>query len=37
MRHFTSVTQLGDLSEAFAKAFEVKANPFADQALGRDR
>ncbi|MBO4768885.1 MAG: acetylornithine carbamoyltransferase [Bacteroidales bacterium] len=37
MRHFTSVTQLGDLSEAFAKAFEVKANPFADQALGRNK
>ena len=37
MRHFTSVTQLGDLSEAFAKAFEVKANPYADQALGRNK
>ena len=37
MRHFTSITQLGNLEEAMAKAFEVKRNPFADQALGRNR
>jgi len=37
MRHFTSVTQLGDLSEAFAKAKYVKENPFADQQLGRNK
>lgn len=37
MRHFTSVTQLGDLSEAFAKAKYVKDNPFADQQLGRNK
>lgn len=37
MRHFTSVKQLGDLKEAFAKARYVKENPFADQALGRNR
>ena len=37
MRHFTSVTQLGNLDEAFAKAKCVKENPFADQELGRNR
>ena len=37
MRHFTSVTQLGNLDEAFAKARYVKENPFADQELGRNR
>ncbi len=37
MRHFTSVTQLGNLDEAFAKAKYVKENPFADQELGRNR
>lgn len=37
MRHFTSVAQLGDLSEAFKKAKHVKENPFADQELGRNR
>ena len=37
MRNFTSITQLGNLDEAMAKAFEVKRNPFADQALGRNR
>ena len=37
MRHFTSVTQLGNLDEAFAKAKYVKENPFADQDLGRNR
>ena len=37
MKTFTSVKQLGDLNEAFAKAKYVKENPFADQALGRNR
>ena len=37
MKHFTSVTQLGDLSEAFKKAKYVKENPFADQELGRNK
>ena len=37
MLNFTSVTQLGDLSEAFKKAKYVKENPFADQDLGRNR
>ena len=37
MKTFTSVKQLGNLDEAFAKARYVKENPFADQALGRNR
>ena len=37
MKHFTSVKQLGDLSEAFKKARYVKENPFADQELGRNK
>ena len=37
MKTFTSVKQLGDLKEAFAKAKYVKENPFADQELGRNR
>ena len=37
MRHFTSVTQLGNLDEAFAKARYVKEHPFADQQLGKNR
>ena len=37
MKTFTSVKQLGDLREAFAKAKYVKENPFADQAIGRNR
>ncbi len=37
MRHFTSVKQLGDLKEAFAKAKYVKENPYADQALGKNK
>ena len=37
MRHFTSVTQLGNLAEAYAKAFTVKRDPFADQALGKNK
>lgn len=37
MKHFTSITQLGDLSDALAAARYVKENPFADQNLGRNR
>ena len=37
MKHFTSVTQLGPLPEAFAKARFVKEHSFADQALGKNR
>ena len=37
MRHFTSVTQLGDLSNALEAARYVKNNPFADQALGKNK
>ena len=37
MRHFTSITQLTDLSEALKAAKYVKANPFADQDLGRNK
>lgn len=37
MKEFTSIKQLGDLGEAFAKAGYVKRNPFADKALGQDR
>ena len=37
MKHFTSVKQLGDLEEALAEAAYVKANPFADQELGRNK
>lgn len=37
MRHFTTVRQLGDIKEAVSKALYVKANPFADQQLGRNR
>ena len=37
MKHFTSIKELGDLKEALAEAAYVKANPFADQALGRDK
>ena len=37
MRHFTSITQLENLSEALAKAKYVKENPFADQELGRNK
>ena len=37
MKTFTSVKQLGDLREAFAKAKYVKENPFADQTIGRNR
>ena len=37
MRHFTSVTQLGDLAKAIEAAKYVKENPFADQELGRNK
>lgn len=37
MKEFTSIKQLSDLGEAFAKAGYVKRNPFADKALGQDR
>ena len=37
MRHFTSVTQLGDLGKAIEAAKYVKENPFADQELGRNK
>ena len=37
MKHFTSIKQLGDLKEALTEAAYVKANPFADQALGRNK
>ena len=37
MRHFTSVTQLGDLKDALAAAKYVKENPFADQELGKNK
>ena len=37
MRHFTSITQLGDLKDALAAAKYVKENPFADQELGRNK
>ena len=37
MRHFTSITQLGDLSNALEAARYVKENPFADQELGKNK
>ena len=37
MRHFTSIKQLGDLKKALEDAKYVKANPFADKALGQDK
>ena len=37
MRHFTSITQLGDLKDALAAAKYVKENPFADQELGKNK
>ena len=37
MKHFTSMKQLGDLRKALEEAAYVKANPFADQALGRNK
>ena len=37
MKHFTSMKQLGDLRKALEEAAYVKANPFADQALGHNK
>lgn len=37
MRHFTSITQLQYLDKAIEAAKYVKANPFADQELGRNK
>ena len=37
MRHFTSILQLGDIREAVRKAMYVKAHPFDDQSLGRNK
>ena len=37
MKHFTSMKQLGDLRTALEEAAYVKANPFADQALGHNK
>lgn len=37
MKHFTSITQLGDLKDALAAAKYVKENPFSDQELGRNK
>lgn len=37
MRHFTTVQDMGDLTAALEKARYVKAHPYADQALGRNK
>ncbi|MBO4416577.1 MAG: acetylornithine carbamoyltransferase [Bacteroidales bacterium] len=37
MRNFTNVKDIGPLSEALEKARFVKENPFADQALGKNK
>jgi N-succinyl-L-ornithine transcarbamylase len=37
MRHFTSITQLGDLKNALMAAKYVKENPYADKALGENK
>jgi N-succinyl-L-ornithine transcarbamylase len=37
MRHFTSITQLENLGKTIEAAKYVKANPFADQDLGRNK
>ena len=37
MKTFTSIKQLGDLKQALEAARYVKAHPFADQALGRNK
>ncbi len=37
MKHLTSIKELGDLKQALAEVAYVKANPFADQALGRNK
>ncbi len=37
MKHFTSIRQLPDLTQALEAAKYVKENPFADQELGRNK
>lgn len=37
MREFTSILQLGDIKKAIEEAKYIKANPFADQELGRNK
>lgn len=37
MKHFTSVKDIGDIKLAIERAQYVKANPFADQELGRNK
>ena len=37
MKHFTGIKQLGDLKDALAAAAAVKAHPFADQQLGKNK
>ncbi|MDR0333518.1 MAG: acetylornithine carbamoyltransferase [Dysgonamonadaceae bacterium] len=37
MRNFTSVHDIGDIKSAIEKAKYVKENPFADQALGKNK
>ena len=37
MKHFTSIKQLEDLKDALAAAAAVKAHPFADQQLGKNK
>lgn len=37
MNHFTSIKQLGNITEALEAAKFVKENPFADQDLGRNK
>lgn len=37
MRNFTTVNDIGPLDQALAKARYVKENPFADQALGKNK
>lgn len=37
MRNFTNVNDIGPLDQALAKARYVKENPFADQALGKNK
>ncbi len=37
MRHFTSISDLGDLKAAVSEALQIKANPFAWQNLGKNK
>lgn len=37
MKQFTSIKELGDLGKALAIAGQVKANPYSDQSLGRNK